>query len=816
MLQGLFEDLRYGLRVVRSSPGATAAAVLTLALGIAANTVVFGWTTSLLLHPFPGVSDSANLAAIETVSPAGEYNVSSFRDYLDIRDRASFASGMAASLLNAFNIGDDQQPSRIWGEYVTANYFPVLGLRPARGRLFSGSDFGDRSSAHHEIVISHRLWRTLLESDPNVVGRTIRVNREAMTVIGVAPEGFHGTIPGVALELWAPAVMAAQLSGQGDSLLDDRGQRQFWITARLKPGVSAAQANAELRTAAHHIAKANPKTNRGFNAELLPIWRAHFGAQGLLLRPLQILMAVAAVVFFIVIANVTNLQLARATARQKEFGIRLAMGAARSRLVRQVLTESLLLATMGAGLGFILSAWITPALSWLMPPINLPITFASHTDYRVVLFTTLLTVLAALLAGVAPALLASRWNVNTTLKESATTSSGSRAHRMRALLVVAEVALALVAIVATGLFGESFRRARAMAPGFEPEKLVLAQIHLATFCRTAEDRRDFVMRLASAVTSLPGVTHVSYADSIPLALGSIATTAVRVDGYSPATGEDMRIARNNVGPGFLAALGIPLMEGRDFNARDDSKSEPAAIVNQAFARRFFASAPSAIGRRIRADGKIFTVVGLAKDAKFASLTAPPKPYLYVPYAQTYGKQFWMAFFIRSDRLTASLLGPIRREMAKTDPHAAVADVVPYADYAGASLYPQKVAAILLTVLGVVSLALAAGGLYGVLSFSVAQRRREFGIRAAMGARRSHIGLLVLRSAATVTAAGIAIGSTVAVIAMPFASGLLVGVDPGEPMIFAAAAVFLGAVALLASYLPLRSATDVDPIVVLRE
>jgi predicted permease len=816
MLHDLLEDLRYGLRVLKSGPAATLAAVLTLSLGIAANTVVFGWTSGLLLNPFPGVENSANLAAIETLSPTGEYLTNSFRDYCEIRDSTSFASGMAASMMNAFNVGDDQQPARVWGEFVSANYFDVLQLAPAQGRLFKPADFGDQPTALRQVVISHHLWRTVFESDRNIVGRAIRVNRELMTVIAVAPEGFRGTVPGVQLEMWAPIVMAPQLSGQGVYLLEDRNQRQFWITARLKPGVSIPQANAELRTIAAGIARANPKTSLGFSAEAMPVWRAHIGAQGLLLKPLQILLAVAAVVFLIVIANVTNLQLARATARQKEFGIRLAMGAARQRLIRQLLTESLILSILGAAFGILLSLWLAPTLGWLMPPVNLPLGLAYRTDARVLLFTTLLTVFAAIFSGVAPALLASDSKVSSTLKDSASTSSGLRSHRIRSILVVAEVALAMVAILSTGLFGESFRRARSLDTGFHPERVVLAQIHLSTFCRTAQDRREFVLRLHDGLLSIPGVTHVSYSDSIPLALGNPATTTPRIEGYTPATGEDMRIATTNTGPNFLDSLGIPLLEGRGFTEADDKGSPPVAVVNQAFTRRYFPGVSTPLGRRVTSGGRTFTIVGLARDAKFANLIQPPGPMIYEPYRQTYGDQFWIAFFIRTDRAPASLVGAVRREIGRLNPHAGVAEIIPYAEFAGASLYPQKVAAILVTGLGVISLALAAIGLYGVLSFSVAQRRREFSIRSALGASGTRIGLLVLRHAAVLTISGILIGGVIAFLAIPRAAALLVEVNPADPLIFAGAVAFLCLISMVASLLPARSATTVDPISVLRQ
>jgi predicted permease len=409
-------------------------------LGIAASTAVFGWIYTILLHPFPGVEQADRLAAIETVLPSGEFSVSSFRDYRDYRDHNSFAAGMSASLLNAFNLGDDQRPSRVWGEYVTSNYFAVLGMGAVRGRTFAPTDFGDSMGANPYVVISHRLWQKQFNSDQHIIGREVRLNRNAMKVLGVAPPGFYGTVPGLALDLWVPVIMAPELNGQGEWLLTDRNQRQFWITTRLKPGATTESATAEIRSLARRIAEGSPRTNMGFSAQVLPVWKAHFGAQGLLLKPLQVLMAICAVMFLIVAANVTNIQLARATAREKEFGIRLAMGAGRGRLLRQLLIESLMLAMAGAAGGVLISVWLAQSLSWLMPPVNLPVAFEFALNYKILAFTGALCIVAAVLTGIAPALHAARANLNETLKDAATTSTGSRVHRTRELLVVGEIA----------------------------------------------------------------------------------------------------------------------------------------------------------------------------------------------------------------------------------------------------------------------------------------------------------------------------------------------------------------------------------------
>lgn len=814
-MRSLYEDLRYGIRVLRSSPGFTAVAVCTLALGIAANTTVFGWIDTLLLHPFPGVADSGRLAAIETVSPKGDYSTTSWHDYRDYRDSMKSVSGLAASLLNRFNIGPADNPRMVWGEYVSGNYFAVLGVRPISGRAFLPSESDDRPGAYPVAVIGYRLWQDLFHGDPRAVGKTIRVNRYALTVAGIAPQEFYGTMASMRMDLWIPMSMAPLLNGQGTWLLEDRTQRQMWITARLKPGVALEQANAELETCARRVAAESPQTSAGYRAALMPVWKAHIGVQGLLLGPLRILMAVCFVLFLIVGANVANLQLARATARRRELTVRLALGAGRWRLVRQLLTESLLIAALGALVGIPLAASLGRSLLWMLPPLGLPVDFDVNLNAEVLAFTALLCCASSVLTGLAPALHAARANMTESLKEGGrSTSSGAGQNRTRGLLVISEVALALVALVGTALFVRSFQNARAIYPGFDADNVLYAQYDLDTFCPDANQRAQFCLRLRDRIAALPGIASVSFANSVPLQIGSGRWSDLQVEGYVPAPSEDMRVGSSTVAPRFLETLRIPLLEGRDFTERDDHDSLPVALVNQSFVRRYFGGG-HALGRRVRVDGVWTTVVGLAKDSKYRRVTEPPTPYVYVPYRQWHGGEFWTAFFIRTVGPARASIPGIRREAAAVESHA-VADVVEFADYAMGSLYGEKVAAVLLSVLGAVSVLLAALGVYSLLAYSVSQREHEFGIRMALGAETYDVVSLVLRRGLLLAAAGIALGTVLAIAAMRMAGGLLVGVRADDPMAFAGAALFLGVIAVLASYLPARRATKVDPMVALRD
>jgi predicted permease len=814
-MRSLYEDLRYAIRVLRSSPGFTVVAVLTLALGIAANTTVFGWIDALLVRPFPGVAGGGRLAALETVSPSGEYSNTSYRDYRDYRDSVKSFSGLAASLLNAFNVGPADNPRRIFGEYVSGNYFAVLGVKPVRGRAFLPSEYADNPGASPVAVISYRLWQSLFQGDPRVVGSTIRVNRYQLTVAGIAPEEFRGTMPGMLMEIWIPVNMAGLLNGQGDWLVVDRTARQMWLTGRLKPGVTLERANAEVEACARRLAQESPRSSEGFRASLMPVWKAHFGVQSLLLAPLRILMAVCFVLFLIVGANVANLQLARATARRRELSVRMALGAGPWRLARQLLTESLLLAAMGAVAGIPLAVWLGRALVWMLPAIGFPVDFDFSLNGDLLGFTVLLCCAGALLTGLAPALHSVRSGLMDALKEGGRSgTSGAGQNRTRGLLVISEVALALVALVGTALFARSFQNARAIDPGFDARNVLFAKYHLDTFCTNPEQREQFCLRLRDRIGALAGIANVSFANVVPVEIGTGPSSNIRPEGYVPGPSEEMSVSSAPVAPGFFDTLRIPVLEGRDFTERDDLGSAPVAIVNQTFAQRYFGG-HSPTGRRVMVDGAWSTVIGLVRDSKYHRLTEPATPYIYLPYRQRHGGEFWTAFFIRTVGPARGSFAAVRREAAAINSNAGVAEVVEFQEIIAGSLYAQKVAAALLSVLGAVSVLLAALGMYSVLAYAVSQREHEFGIRLALGAAQSDVVGLVLRRGMALTGAGIVVGAVLAVAAMRMAAGLLVGVNPGDPVAIAGSALFLGAIALLASYLPARRATKVDPMVTLR-
>jgi predicted permease len=800
---------------LRATPGLTLTAILTLALGIAASTTVFGWIDALLLDPIPGAARGGELVEIETLEPNGAPLNTAYRDYRDYRDSLKQVSGLAASLANVFTIGDERNPRLQWGEFVSANYFGVMGVKAIRGRTFLPEDGSDAPGGPPVVAIGERLWDSRYQRDPGVIGKKLRINRRDLTIVGVIPEAFHGAAPGLVFQVWLPFSLAPELNGQGPGLFEDRDARQMWLTGRLAPGVTVERARAEVVACARHMAEEHPQTNRGYGADLVPVWRGHAGAQALLREPLQILLAVSLVLFLIVAANVANLQIARGAARVKEFSIRLALGAGAARLVRQLLTESLLLAAAGGAAGALLAMWGGQALVWLLPSTDLPVEFHMPTNWHVLAFTMALCLAAAVLTGLAPALHALDASVNTRLKEGARGTTSGAARRTRALLVISEVALALVALVGTGLFALSFYHARAVDSGMDVRNVASAKYYVETFCHTRDERTRFSVRLGERLRALPGVTAVSYSDTIPLEFGDRQQTAVEVEGYVPAAGELVQTPGSTVAPGYFGLLRIPLLEGRDFSEKDDRDTAPVMIVNQAFARRYFGGG-LALGRRVRTGGLRFTVIGMAADAKYQHLTEAATPYYYTAFRQTHGGEFWLAFFVRTAGPVRGALAGLDREAATVDPATRASNFVAYQGWMEASLYGQRVAATLVGVVGAISLILSAIGLYSVLAFAVSQRRNEFGIRMALGAGPWRLLATVLRQGLGLTAAGLGAGALAAFAAMRFAAGYLPKVKTSDPQVFAGAILVLTLVALLASYLPARRATRVDPVDALRQ
>jgi putative ABC transport system permease protein len=814
-LQGLWQDVRFSLRGFVSSPKFSLLAVLTLGLGIAINATVFSWIDSLLLHPYPGVTDTNGLALIETQTLSGEHLVAtSYVDYRDYRDDLKLVSAVAIGRFTPVSMGTQGNAERAWAELISANYFDVLKVKPVLGRFFRPEEGADRPGAFPLAIISYRLWQNRYHGDRSVLGESIRLNRHELTIIGVAPPGFRGTTVGLVYDVWIPITMANEM-GTGGGTLTYRGTRDLTSTlVRLKPGVTLQQASAEVSALAARLAALYPGTNRGVDAVVVPVWVGHLGAQGILLKPLQILMAVCVLLLLIVCANVANLLLARAVSRQKEFALRLAFGARRTRLARQLLTETLLLALGGAAVGIVLLLWMAKSLNRLLPAIDLPFDIRGGLSWTTLGFTLLVVFAVTLASGLAPALLSVRGNLNETLNESGRSgASGTHSHRLRGLLVGIEVALAMAALVSAGLFLRSFRNASRIEPGFNTKNVAVSQFYLSNAGYTAQDQWAFCRALRERMEAAPGVVGVTYTDFVPLT--SPATSPedqLVVGGYTPAPNEQMLIHRATVPPGYFQFMGIPMLEGRDFTERDEAGAPAVLIVNETFARHFYGNA-SPVGRAVNVAGAPATIVGEVKDSKYNTPAEAPSPYFYLPFRQWFMPGLNFSFLIRTRGDPMATLPQLRREALSLNQDAffhstRFSEAVTY------SLYAQKVAASLLTAIGFLCLLLAAVGLYSVMSYAVGQRTQEFGIRMALGADRVKVMQMVTWQSLTLAIPGLLAGTACALIGFRFFGDMLIGVSPMDPLTFFVAALFLLAVSLLASYLPARRAMQVDPMAAL--
>lgn len=814
-MSSFWQDLRYGLRMALRSPGFTAVAALTLAIGIAVNTTVFSWVDMMLLRPIPGVSNGGELAAFETVAQDGAPLASSWPDLRDHRDHLKLVSGLVAATPATMTIGEGDHADRIWGELVSANYFAVLGVKPVLGRMFSQEECGDKDDACPVAVLGYGLWKSRFHGDAQVIGNTVLLNRQPLTVIGIAPEEFRGSTPGLTLSLWTPLTMGMRLNVFQKDTLNNRGARYFLGVARLAPGVHLAQARAECAALARQIARLNPGIDSGLGATLLPIREGHFGGQTMMAGPLSILMAVCGLVFLIVCANVGSLLLTRSIARRKEFSVRMAMGAGRTRLVRQLLSESLILAVLGVVAGGYLAMWMSQSLGYLMPRgANVPVSLDIHPNAELLAYNIFLCMAACLISGIAPALHGARGGFNEELKEGGRSgATGRRAERTRGWLVVSEVALAMMAIIGTGLFAKSFEMARQISPGFDARNVLVSHLELSAAGYSGLDRIRFCERLRGRLSSEPGVAAVSWSDVIPLWFTGNPWEDVNVDGYVPAPGDNMKIYRNVVDPGYLQLLKIPVLEGRGFTEHDDEKSQGVIVVNQTFARRFFGDR-TAIGHRVRVAGRECRIVGVARDCKYVKPDEAPVAYLYMPFRQAYTSPY-LALYVRTTGESESVLPALRAAARSIDPGVGIFDAMPLTESIGASLFGLKTAAVMLSVLGVVALVLAATGLYSVMAYSVSQRTREIGLRMALGARSADVLKLVMARGIRLTLLGVAIGVVSSLVLTRLAASLLVHVSATDPLVFSAATLFLAVVALLANYVPAWRATRVDPNEALR-
>jgi predicted permease len=811
-LESFIGDLHYALRQVRRAPVLPLIIVVTLALGIAATTTVFSWTRSVLLDPLPGAGDARRVMALETTTASGSWTPVSWLDYVDLRKYLVSFDGMAAAYPTSLSVGDDRHTERQWGELVSANFFDVLRVRPALGAFFPAAA-GDVEGSRPTVVIGYDLWQTRWHGDSSALGSVVEINRFPFTVIGVAPPAFHGSMPGQRFELWVPAAMLGQIVPTGGWWLHDRGTRTFRVLARLAPGVSLGAARADVDALTARMRAANAE-NKGMSGLVLPIWQSHWGMQDALRAPLLVLLAACGLVLLIVCVNAAGLLLARALGRRRELGLRLALGAPRGRLLRQLLTEASLLAVTGTGLGLLCTVWLARSLRLLVPAFVAGSLRDPHVDGGVLLFTAALAAIVTLLAGVAPAIHGSRHTLTDALNDSRSAGAGVRVARLRGLLVAAEMALAIVALAGAGLFYDSFRHTRQISPGFDASHVAIGSVSLTLAGYDSARGEQFLGDVAERITRLPGVSAASYTDYVPLSIGSGSWEDLRVEGYAPAPGENMKLTRAVVGPGYFDVLRIRMLEGRDFRQDDDSSHAAVMIVNEAFVHHFLPGR-AALGVRVHGWGRWFTIVGVVRDTKTYRLTDPAAPYFYVPVRQVYRPEYGYTFVARTTGSVDQLVSALARSVREIHPGVTVFNAMPLADYIDGPLESERTGMQLLSLLAGVASLLAAIGLYGVISFAVAQRTKEIGVRIALGAQRTDVLRVVGGQAVLLSGFGLVAGLAGAVLVARLVSSMLFGVGAGGLAVFGAAAAAMATIALVATVVPARRAMRVDPTVALR-
>lgn len=816
MMNSFFRDLHYAARTLLKRPLFAGVAICSLALGIGINATVFSWVERVLLRPLPGVPDAERVVVLKTVAPNGDLLDSSYPDLQDFQRQTQSFTGILAYRHEPLFLGDIATGRRVWSEMVSGNFFDVLGVKPLLGRTFSRDEQTDTPGVAAVAVISETLWRNYFHSDPAIAGKIIELNQHPFTIVGVVPAAFQGTIDGLRFDLWVPVTMLSELTGSR-YWVSERNSRPLALMARLKPGADRRQAQAEVQTVAKRLALQYPDSNRKLSAAVLPMSDAPDGVQHILGKLQKILLVIAGAVLLIICANVGNLLLVQASARNKEFAIRASLGASPSRLIRQVFAEALLLAVAGSALGLLAATWMIRAIQLFIPVTVLPVSNLASDGIQGlgVLFTCAVGLLTAVLCGMVPALQLLLRGVQTALRDGGRTSSaGPRARFFRATLVVCELSLALLALIGTGLFIRSFQNAKSAYPGFEPQGVLLAGLDFSQVRSPLVERVAYFRRLRDQLALIPGVRSVSLSQDVPLSLEGGSWEGIEVEGYTPAPGENMKLWRNLVSPGYFRTLEVPIVSGREFLHRDDLTAPRVAIVNETFAKRFFARGP-AIGRKIRMWNEDVTIVGIARDGKYLQLNEPALPYFYLPLSQFYRPGSGAAVELRLAGKPDSFADPVRSRIASVNPHVLISAIVPFTDYMSGSYFAQKVGAGLLSVLGLLSLFLAVLGLYGVMAYSIAQRTNEIGIRMALGARPGQVLRLVLREGLLLCLAGVAFGLIPSFLLNRIAAGALYGSRQNDVWIYIAAGLLLTACALLASWVPARRAALTDPVTALR-
>jgi predicted permease len=799
-----WRDLRHALRTIRRMPGFAAVVIVSLAIGIGVNTAIFSWIQAVVFQPLPGVRDVGSFLLIEPRSDTGSYPGASWLEYRDLQERLPSLRDVLAFRMAPMNVGEPDQSERMYALLVSANYFSALGLRPALGRFISPEE-ASHPGGDPVVVISHDLWQTRFGGGAGALGQTLRVNDRLLTIVGVAPARFQGTVIGLQFDLWMPATLAPALF-TGSRELDGRSVRGYSVMGRLQPGATRAQAQAEFSQVMNQLAHDFPATNQKIHGEMLRIWDSPRGPQRFLVRALTTLQGVMLLLLLAVCGNTANLVLARASARQREIAVRLAIGAGPWRIVNLLLTENLLLAFLGVALGIPIAAWGTNVLRAVQFTGAFPIKFQTGVDGMALAFAALLGLSCGLIFGLAPAVQLAR--VNPLLSVRAGSSTPARS-RLRNAFMSTQVALALVVLVAAGLFLRSFRETRDADPGFRREGVLLAAYDLSGRNADAASSLDFARRLLDRLRALPSVESAAIAASVPLDIHGLPLRSFTLEGRAHSDAAPDQALTNVVTPGYFRTMGIPLRTGMDFADLKDATLAPQAIVNEEFVRRYIGAAEP-IGRHIQLGTRSYAIAGVARNSLYESFGEPTTPAIYFSYRDRPAPAGEIHVLTRP-RAEVGLAPEVRRAVREIDPGLPIYDVRTLADHVEKNLLFRRIPARMFVVLGPLVLVLAAIGIYAVVSYAVSHRTIEIGVRLALGATPGRVIAQIVGESLRVIGLGALAGWLLgAVIALNFTcTGAL------DLPVFLGVPIILLAIATFSCWMPARRAAQVDPMVALR-
>ena len=803
-LAEIARDIRHGWRMILRTPGVAAVVIMSLAIGIGFNIAVFSWIQAVGYRPMPGVADAARFQIVQIATGDGQAAGASWPEYRDLRADVRSFRELFAYRMAPLTIGVGRETERAYGLLVSGNYFAALGLRPAAGRFFRPDEV-ERAGTEPVTVISWDLWSERFSREPAAIGARIVVNDRQLTIVGVTPRGFQGTILGLTFDLWVPATLAPSLLG-GSREIDDRRIRGYSLMASLAPGATREAAQLELTGTMRRMEVAYPETNRGMNAKVLSFWDAPRGPQRLFVNALKVLQGVMLLLLLAVCGNTANLMLARAGSRRREMSVRLALGGGRWRVVALILTENVVLALMAAGLGTLLAIWLTRALSAIPISGALPIRFQAEVDLTGLALAVGLAVACGLIFGLAPALQLARVDAQRVLRAGTDMASRSL---LRNVLMGAEVGLAVIVLLVAALFFRRFSDTRVTDTGFRRDGVLLAAYDLTGRGGDATTARNMAANVLDRVRALPGVEAAAIATSVPLDLHGLPLRSFVLEGRATTDGTLDVALTNTVTPGYFETMGIPLRAGSDFVALTDPSTAPQAIVNEEFARRFVGGAEP-IGRWIESNGKRYTIAGVVRNSLYDAFGEEAKPIVYMSYRD---RNVPVAQIHLRTRVGAEMLlaNDVRRVVRELDPTLPVYDVRTLADHVDRNLFLRRVPARIFSVLGPLLLGLAAAGIYAVVSYSVSQRRNEIGLRLALGASPRRIIAQILEHSLAVIVAGALAGWVVAFVV----NRRMAGGGAIDFLVFGGVPLVLLAFAALACWLPARQATRIDPMVVLK-